>query len=77
MRVNLERDWFAPTGELFRRSKNPVNIPEHLKDALPTGAKVLETYTPKPKEKQTAALRDFDEVRHAAESIDKKINKDK
>ena len=42
MRINLARNWFAPSGERLRKDRNPHDVPATWKAQLPTGTEVLE-----------------------------------
>ncbi len=53
--VILQNNWFAPNGQLFRRSVSkqgpPVDIPDHMVEFLPKSARVVpkDYETPDPK----------------------------
>lgn len=67
MQVIFKRNAFIE-GSLYRWSTFPQEVPETLRDKLPTSAKIVEKYVPKVEDKPAATLRDFDLLRPAAEA---------
>lgn len=78
-RVVLKYNWFGPNGARYRRSTLPQEIPDEVcfspdgTRLLPESAVIVTDDTPvvAEKEEQTAVLRNFDEVRAAADAVDK------
>ena len=73
MRVLLKSDFFGPDAHLYVRDPNgrPIEIPDALREGLPRGAKIIEdsaVVDPAPVAVEQATLRDFDELRAAADA---------
>ena len=41
MKVNFQSDWFGPGSKFFAKADNPHEVPDELKELLPTSAKVV------------------------------------
>lgn len=52
MLVKLKNTWYAPDGRLYKRQAKGTVIPDSLKNALPTGAEILDQGKDEPKKEE-------------------------
>jgi len=66
MWVLLKRNWFCPGGYRIKRSNpanNPVHVPDRYKDALPSGAEIVEDGGPQaPRKREREVPRTLSEA---------------
>jgi hypothetical protein len=81
MKVIFRNAWFAPSavrkpdkiqvmsGQLFRKSDEPQDVPDEFRSILPSSAKVVGEAAPAPKLPLRNAMREADIDRAAAEAM--------